>query len=52
MYHQELKDIVKYKLMRSRAALDNLNNLIIEESIRINNNLYKLALKVRAKRHL
>jgi hypothetical protein len=50
MYRQGLKDIVKRELMRSGAALDDLNNLI-EESICINNNLYKLALEVRAKRH-
>jgi hypothetical protein len=44
MYKQGLKPIIRIKLIRSRASITILEELI-NKAIRINNNLYKLKLK-------
>ena len=44
MYHHELKDNVKNKLMHDRHMIDNLNELI-KTAIKINNKLYKRVMK-------
>ena len=49
MYKQGLKDTVKAELMRSGAQIDTLNTLI-NESIRLDNELYELAIEMRAER--
>jgi hypothetical protein len=44
MYKQGLKPIVRVKLIRSRTVIKTLEDLI-NEAIRINNNLYELKLE-------
>ncbi|KAF2280025.1 uncharacterized protein EI97DRAFT_368713, partial [Westerdykella ornata] len=45
MYRQGLKNNVKLELMRSGATMDTLDELI-NESIRVDSNLYKLSLEL------
>ena len=44
MYHHELKDNVKNKLMCDRCVIDNLNKFM-KAAIEINNKLYEKAMK-------
>jgi hypothetical protein len=46
MYQQGLKPTIRRELIRSRATLKTLNNLIAK-AIRLDNDLYKLALEKR-----
>ena len=48
MYHQGLKDNVKDKLIRTKAEITNLEDLV-KEAIKLDNKLYKRAIKKRHK---
>ena len=49
MYYQRLKDNVKNKLIKTRAKITNLEDLV-KEAIKLNNKLYKKAIKKQHKR--